>query len=337
MKAVGLLRSLPIADPESLLDVEAPDPEPGPHDLLVRVEAASINPVDAKQRMRAAVGRVLEAPAILGYDAVGTVITTGAEVVGFEPGDRVFYAGDIGRPGSNAEMQAADFRIAALAPKTLSSVESAALPLTALTAWEAIFDRLRIAESGGAGGALLIIGGAGGVGSIAIQLAKQLTGLRVIATASRPETAEWCRSLGADLVVDHRDLVASLRTAGENSVDHIFNTADTKFHWEAMVELIAPQGSVCAIVGAPGGVELAQLQQKSATFAWEYMFTRPKFATADIARQGEILARVAAMADAGELRSTCQVVLEGLSAETLRDAHARIESGRTIGKIAIRY
>ena len=336
MKAVGLFRSLPIADEDSLLNLELPDPEPGPRDLLVRVEAASVNPVDSKQRGRVAAAR-LETPVILGYDAAGTVMSTGAAVDRFKPGDRVFYAGDISRQGSNAQMQAVDARLAAHAPKSWPAADSAAMPLTALTAWEALFDRLRMTEGGEADRSLLVIGGAGGVGSIAIQLAKKLTRLQVIATASRPETAEWCRSLGADVIVDHRDLVASLRATGRASVDAIFNTADTKVHWDAMVELIAPQGSICAIVGSQGGVELSQLQQKSATFAWEYMFTRSRFATPDMARQGEILARIAAMADEGALRSTCRTVLEGLSAAVLRDAHARIESGRTIGKIAIRY
>jgi len=337
VKAVGLTRSLPVADPACLEDLDLPPPEPGPLDLLVRVAATSVNPVDAKQRMRAGAAGPPPAPVVLGFDAVGTVEAVGSEAADFAAGDRVWYAGDIGRPGANAELQAVDHRIVGRAPAGVSDADAAVLPLTALTAWEGLFDRLRVAEGGGAGRRLLIVGGAGGVGSIAIQIARRLTDLEVVATASRPETEGWCRELGAHAVVDHRDLVASAGAAGCATVDLIFNAADTDAHWDAMAELIAPQGTICAIVGSRAPVDLAKLQRKSAGFVWELMFTRPAYGTPDIARQGEILTRVADLVAAGTLRTTRRETLDGLAAATLREAHARIESGRTIGKIALVY
>lgn len=336
MKAVGFFRSHPIDHPEALLDLDLPEPVPGPHDLLVRVAAVSVNPADAKIRSRSARDARRETARVPGYDAVGEVVAMGEAVTGFAPGDRVWYAGDVTRQGSDAELQAVDARITAHAPKSLDDAAAAALPLTALTAWEALFDRLEIPMGRAAPGAtLLIIGGAGGVGSIATQIARHYTGLTVITTASRPESRAWSLEMGADHVVDHRNLVAEVRALGFRTVDYIFNTADTAGHWEAMVELIRPQGRICGIVEHDRGIDLSRLQGKSAGFVWEWMFTRPVCQTADIARQGEILATVAAAVDDGRLKTTLTRRIAGMDAAGIRAAHRAIESGMTIGKIAI--
>lgn len=336
MKAIGFKRSLPIDDSESLFLFDAAYPAAGPHDLIVKISAVSVNPADAKVRVRAARDSALEVPRIVGFDAVGTVVETGPEVQGFAPGDRVYYAGDITRPGSNAQYQAIDARIAAKAPATLNDAEAAALPLTALTAWEALFDRLRI-KPGESGKTLLVIGGAGGVGSITTQLARQLTGLTVIATATRPGSIAWATSMGAHHVADHKDLAGSVKALGFETVDYILNTADTVGHWDAMADLIAPQGMICSIVEFDGGVDLAKLMGKSAGFVWELMFTRPMFKTADMAEQGSILTQLAALADAGKIRSTLTRTLDGFAVETFKKAHRAIESASTIGKISIVY
>ncbi|WP_208023852.1 zinc-binding alcohol dehydrogenase family protein [Duganella aquatilis] len=336
MKAIGFDRSLPIQASNSLFMFDAAYPEAAPYDLIVKVSAASVNPVDAKVRVRAAADGSLETPRVLGYDAVGTVVEVGASVTGFEVGSRVYYAGEINRAGSNARYQAVDSRLVGKAPVTLGDAEAAALPLTALTGWEALFDRLRIGPDD-ADKTLLVIGGAGGVGSITIQLAKQLTRLRVIATASRPESAAWCRSMGADHIADHVDLVKSVRALGIETVDYILNAADTIVHWDAMAELIAPQGTICSIVEFDGGVDLTKLQGKSAGFVWELMFTRSLFKTADIAKQADILDQVSRLADQGKLRSTLMKTLAGFTVESFKMAHQEIESGKTIGKISITY
>lgn len=335
MKAIGFTRSLPISDEQSLFEYDTQVPTPGDYDLQVKVNAVSINPVDAKIRCRAAADKVLETPRVVGYDAVGIVAAVGDKVDGFAPGDRVYYAGDVTRQGSHAEYQLVDARIASHAPHSLTDPQAAVMPLTVLTAWEALFDRLRITPSEKK--SLLIIGGAGGVGSIAIQLAKQLTHLTVIATASRPETQAWVREMGADHVVDHRDLVHSMKAQGLETVDYIFNVADTKGHWDAMAELIAPQGMIASIVEFDGGVDLSKLQGKSAGFIWELMFTRTLFKTDDMAKQRDILFQVANLIDAGRIRSTLTDTIEGFGAEQLRQAHELIESGRAIGKIAVNF
>lgn len=336
MTAIGFTRSMPIQAANSLFIFDAAYPEAMPNDLIVKVGAVSVNPVDAKVRVRAAAEISLDVPRVLGYDAVGTVVGLGTAVSGFKPGDRVYYAGEIDRPGSNAEFQAVDSRLAAIAPNKISDAEAAALPLTALTGWEALFDRLRI-DPEDSRKTLLVIGGAGGVGSITIQLAKILTRLTVIATASRPESAAWCREMGADHVVDHHDLIASVRAQGIETVDYILNAADTLGHWDAMAELIAPQGMICSIVEFDGGVNLTKLQAKSAGFVWELMFTRSLFKTADIAKQGIILGDVAKLANEGKLRSPLTKTLNGFSVESFQEAHLAIESGKTIGKISITY
>ncbi|MDP9120466.1 MAG: zinc-binding alcohol dehydrogenase family protein [Acidobacteriota bacterium] len=336
MKAIGFSTSLPIDDPASLLELDTEAPVPGPHDLLVRVRAVSINPVDVKQRQRAAMGVNLPSPRILGFDASGTVEAVGSEVHLFRAGDAVWYAGSVKRPGTNAELHLVDERIAGPKPATLGDAEAAAMPLTSLTAWEALFDRMHVPEGGGAGQTLLVVGGAGGVGSIAIQIAKQLTGLQVIATASREESASWCRELGADAIADHRDLLASVRSLGWRHVDYILCTNDFEGHWEALSELVAPEGVVCSILGA-ARLDVGKLMGKSATLTWELMFTRPSFETPRLIEQHHILARVAALIDVGRLRTTLRETLSGFTADNHKLAHRRVEAGNMIGKVAIRY
>ncbi len=335
MKAVGFTRSHPIDHPASLKEYQVPKPEPLEHDLIVRIDAVSVNPADAKIRIRSAQDQDRETPRILGYDAVGTIEAMGSAVTGFAIGDRVFYAGDVTRDGSYAEYQAVDARIAAKAPQTLTNAETAALPLVSLTAYEALFDRMKLSKD--QNGTLLIIGGAGGVGSTMIQLAKTLTDMTVIATASRRETRDWVQRMGADHVADHRNLVSSVRDLGFENVDYVFNAADTKGHWDAMADLIAPQGTIGAIVEFDGGVDLTKLQGKSVTFVWELMFTRSLFRTSDLSRQGEILSQIADLADTGKLRQTVTQELSGLSAASFRAAHRSIESSATIGKISVTY
>ena len=333
MKAVGFTRSLPVEDKNCLIEFEAPVPKPGPRDLLVKVSATSINPVDAKRRRYAATERELETPMILGFDAVGIVDQVGAKVEFFRPGDHVWYAGSIDRPGSNAEYQLVDERIAGHKPKSFNDAQAAALPLTAITAWQAIFDRLRVAEN--QQGSLLIIGGAGGVGSIAIQIAKQFTALNVIATASREASGKWCLSQGADYIADHSDLESSMQELGADTVDLIFNCADTAGYWDAMAKLIAPEGRIVSIVEASKPVDLTLLMIKSATFVWEMMMTRPVFGTKTLVRQHEFLGMLAGLADDGRITTTMTDSLNGLTAQTLIAAHRRIESGTSIGKLSI--
>jgi len=335
MKAVALTHYLPIDDPKSLLDVELEAPTPGPHDLRVRVEAVSVNPVDTK--IRAPKPQVEEAPRILGYDAAGTVDAVGDAVTGFVVGDTVYYAGDITRPGSNAQFQLVDARIASKKPATLDFAQAAALPLTALTAWELLFERMPYSiDGGGTGKSLLVIAGAGGVGSIAIQLAK-LAGFTVIATASREESVAWCRTLGADHVIDHReDLAPQLKALGFETVDAALNLADTDRYWTVLGELLAPQGHVGLIVEPSGALKIGDpYKSKCIGIHWEFMFARARFKTPDMAEQGRILARLAELIDAGQMRGTLTDTLSPISAATLREAHRRLESGNTIGKLAV--
>lgn len=335
MKAIGFKQSLPINQQDSLFEFDTAVPVAGDNELQIKVTAVAINPVDAKVRVRASTDKPLLNPRIVGFDAVGIVTNLGSQVTGFNIGDRVYYAGDITKPGSNAQYQTVDHRLVAVAPKSLSDAEAAAIPLTALTAWEALFDRLRIRPEEKK--SLLIIGGAGGVGSMAIQLAKQLTNLTVIATASRPETQEWVKKLGADHVANHQNLVNSVKDLGFATVDYIFNTADTLGHWDATAELVAPQGWIASIVEFDGGVDLSKLQGKSAGFVWELMFTRSLFNTDDMAKQQDILFQVANLVDAGRLQTTLTETIDGFGAEQIKEAHRRIESGKSIGKTAINF
>ncbi|WP_029269881.1 zinc-binding alcohol dehydrogenase family protein [Flavobacterium sp. KJJ] len=337
MKAIGFKTSLPIQEIESFIELEAPKPIPGPNDLLVKISAVSVNPVDFKIRQNSAKDTVLETPKIIGWDAVGIVENVGENVRLFEIGDPVYYAGDITKQGSNAEYQIIDERIVGKKPKTLSVEAAAVIPLTALTAWEILFDRIRINPEKDKGKTILIIGGAGGVGSIAIQLAKKIAGLTVIATASRLETIEWCKKQGADFVVDHKNLIASVREAGFQNVDFILDFVDTNFYWDTMVELIKPQGHIASITGSSDPIVLNKLKNKSASFSWELMYTRSMFETEDMIEQHHILNKIADLLDEGILKTTLNETLNGLTAENFKKAHELLESGKTIGKIAVKF
>ncbi|WNV80606.1 zinc-binding alcohol dehydrogenase family protein [Bacillus atrophaeus] len=334
MKAVGLHRYLPIDEPDSLIEEEIEKPVPKGRDLLVKIAAVSVNPVDAKIRSPKA-GKEDELK-ILGWDACGTVVQTGENCEWFQEGDEVYYAGDVNRQGSNSEYQLVDERIAAKKPESLSRAEAAAMPLTTLTAWEALFDRLRITKED-EGKTILIIGGAGGVGSIATQLAKQ-AGLTVAATASREETKDWCFKMGADHVINHHHvLLPQLKAAGINGTEYILCLNDTDGHWEGMADVILPQGTICSIVENQHPLDLNLLKSKSAGFVWEFMFTRAMFQTDDMIKQREILTKAAKKFDQGKLRHTLTTVLKPFSAEQLKKAHAKIESGKMIGKLVVEY
>jgi len=333
MKAVGYYQPLPIDNPEALQDIELPAPQPGARDLLVRVKAVSVNPVDTKVRRNAApeAGQAK----VLGWDAVGTVEAIGAGVQGFRVGDRVYYAGSIVRPGANSELHAVDERIAAIAPSTLDDAQAAALPLTTITAYELLFDRLRVPKGGGAGQTLLITGGAGGVGSILIQLARQLTQLRVVATASRAETRAWCLELGAHLVIDHsKPLAAELKAAGIAEVDMVASLTQTEQHYAQIIESLKPQGQL-AVIDDMKTLDAMPLKTKSLSLHWEMMFARSRFETPDIAEQGALLAEVAALVDAGRVRTTANASFGTINAANLRRAHALIESGKAQGKVVL--
>jgi len=337
MKAIGFKTSLPITEKESFIEFETLKPIAKGHDLLVKISAVSVNPVDFKIRQNSAKDTVLETPKIIGWDAVGIVESVGEDVRLFEVGDEVYYAGDITKQGSNAEYQVIDERIVGRKPNSLSIEEAAAMPLTSLTAWEILFDRIRISPEKDKGKSILIIGGAGGVGSIAIQLAKKIAGLTVIATASRPETIDWCKKQGADFVVDHKDLVSSVREAGFQYVDFILDFVDTNLYWDTMAELIKPQGHIASITGSSEPVVLNKLKSKSASFSWEFMYTRSTFETEDIQEQHVILNKIADLLDDGTLKTTLNKTLKGLKAENFRNTHELLESGKTIGKIAIKF
>lgn len=336
MKAVGLTRYLPISDPESLLDVDIARPVASGRDLLVRVEAIAVNPVDTK--VRAPRDGDEDPPKILGWDAAGVVEAVGDEVTLFKPGDEVYYAGDITRQGAYAEFQLVDERIVGRKPTSLSFSEAAGLPLTSITAYEAFFERLGLERDGAnAGESLLIIGGAGGVGSIGIQLAKA-AGLVVIATASRPETEQWVRELGADHVVNHREpLAAQVHALDLPFVDYVAIFNDTDGHWPAVCELIRPQGRIVTIVENTSPLDQSVLKVKSAGLHWEFMFTRAMFNTPDMIEQHRLLNYVADEIDAGRLKSTVSDTLSPINAENLRKAHALLESGKARGKLTLTW
>ena len=337
MKAIGFKKSLPITDTTSFILFETEKPVPTERNLLVKIEAISVNPVDFKVRQNSAKETELEIPKIIGWDAVGIVEEIGSAVTLFKKGDKVFYAGELTKPGSNAEYQLMDERIVGLAPKNSSTAEAAALPLTALTAWEILFDRIRISKEKDKGKSILIIGGAGGVGSIAIQLAKKVAGLTVITTASRPETIQWCKDLGADYVVNHSDLLNEMQLIGFKQVDFILDFVDVNGYWDVMAELIKPQGHIASITGSATPVALNKLKNKSVSFSWELMFTRAMFNTDDMIEQHIILTKIADLIDKKEIRSTLKTVLKGFTVENVKQAHAMLESGKTIGKIVIEY
>ncbi len=334
MKAIGLYKYLPIEDKNSLQDLNLEKPEVSGHDLLVEVKAISVNPVDTK--VRAPKDKVEIEPKILGWDASGIVVAIGSEVEHYSVGEKVYYAGDITRQGSNSEFQIIDERIVGKKPESLSFAEAAALPLTSITAWEALFNRLGIYQQGDdAGKSILIIGGAGGVGSIAIQLARKVAKLNVIATASRDESRDWCLKLGANTVINHRNaLDKELATVGIPHVDYIFCLNNTDQHWSAMAEAIKPQGKICSIVEATT-VDLGLLKSKSVSFVWEFMFTRSMYQTPDMIEQQRLLNTIADLVNEGELVTTIGKLIQPINAENLRKAHAMIEQGNAIGKIVL--
>ena len=335
MKAIGIKTSHEITNQDSLVEFDIKKPKAEGFGIIVKVSAVSINPVDTKVRANTAKNIILDEPKILGYDAVGIIDSIGEKVTNLKVGHRVFYAGDVTKNGSNSQFQLVDSRIVALAPNSIKDDEAAVLPLTSLTAWEAMFDRMDIKQNENK--TILIIGGAGGVGSIATQIAKVTTNLTVIATASREETASWCKSMGADYVVNHKDLVNEVKKAGFQTVDYIFNVADTKMHWDAMAELIAPQGKICSIVDTSENVDLNMIKAKSVTFIWEFMFTRAMFNTDDIEKQSEILTKIASLIDEQKIKTTLTKTIKGFSVENLKQAHKITEYGKNIGKIAITF
>ncbi len=329
MQAVLASGGVPLEDPAALRDGEAPVPELRSRDVLVRVQAVSVNPVDTKVRSRM---QADDSPRILGFDGVGTIEAIGAGVRTLSVGERVWYAGDVNRPGSNAELQAVDERIVGPAPRSLGDAEAAALPLCAITAWESLFDRLRLGPE--SSGTLLVLGAAGGVGSVLIQLARALTPrLRVIATASRLESEQWARELGAHAVVNHHELVAQTRAAAPDGVNYVFSPHSSG-NEQAFAELLRPFGHIVAI-DDPEQVALETFKPKAIAWHWEYMFTRSTFETADMAEQQEILRRVAELVDAGTVRSTATGTIQGLTAASLRRAHELVLGGRMIGKAVV--
>lgn len=332
MKAVAYSQAgLPIDHPDSLLDIQLPQPTPGPRDLLVQVRAIAVNPVDTKVRARAHVSE----PRVLGWDAVGVVVETGAQVSLFKTGDVVYYAGALERPGSYSEYQLVDERLVGRKPSALSDAEAAALPLTSITAWELLFDRLKVAEGGGEGQSLLIVGAAGGVGSMLVQLARQLTRLTVIGTASREQTRKWVTTLGAHHVIDHsQPLVPQLEALGIPEVTHVASLTHTDVHYEQLIAALAPQGQL-ALIDDPETLDAMPLKRKSLSLHWELMFTRSMFNTQDMAAQHELLERVAALVDAGVVKTTLGEHYGTINAANLRKAHQLIESHQAQGKIVL--
>ncbi|OWQ93711.1 hypothetical protein CDN99_04470 [Roseateles aquatilis] len=342
MKAVGYFKSLPLTESESLLDLELPMPSPAPKDLLVEVSAVAVNPVDTKVRVRRASADGTT-PVILGWDAVGTVRAIGPEVTGFAVGDRVWYAGDITRPGSNAQFQCVDHRIAARAPTSIGDAEAAALPLTAITAWELLFDRLQVQQQPERPVALLVTGAAGGVGSILVQLARRHEHLTVIGTSSDPdgEGGTWLHGLGAHHVINHREPIAPQITKlqqqhGVPPLRYVTSLTHTPQHFKDFVDALEPQGKLAMIDDfGPADLDVMALKGKSLSLHWELMFTRSMHATHDIAAQGRLLAQVAQAVDAGHVRTTLAEVVGPIDAATLKRAHALQESQRQRGKLVL--
>lgn len=335
MKAIAYHRSLPTDHPEALLDMELPAPTPGPHDLLVEVRAISVNPVDTKIRRH-----VTPEPGtakVLGWDAAGVVKAVGSAVSLFQPGDTVFYAGALDRPGANSELHLVDERLVGKMPQSLSFAEAAALPLTAITAWELLFERLQVGEgSASAGQSLLIVGAAGGVGSILTQLARRLTGLTVIGTASRPQTQAWVRELGAHHVIDHsKPLSEELTRIGLGQVTHVASLTQTDQHYGQLIEALQPQGRLALIDDPLQPLDVMQLKRKSLSLHWELMFTRSLYQTADMIEQHRLLQRVAELVDGGVLKTTLGEHFGRIDAANLRRAHALLESGKARGKIVL--
>jgi zinc-binding alcohol dehydrogenase family protein len=334
MRAIGYAESLPIDNERSLFEFEAAMPEVGPRDLLVRIHAVGMNPLDAVDRMRRA--GTPDAPLIPGWDAAGVVESVGREVTLFRPGDEVYYSGTLLRPGSNAEYGVVDERIAALKPRTLSFKEAAAIPLTAITAWECLFDRFRVpVGKGSCDDAILMIGAAGGVGSMAIQLARRLTPLHIIASASRPVSARWVRELGAHQVVDHsQPLSSELERIGRPAVRYVLSCTQTAHHWDEIAKCVAPQGAIC-VTDIPTGIDPLKIRRKSASLHFELMMVRVIYPGQDMIQIHRLLTEVARMIDEGTVRSTLAEDFGPLSAANARRAHAALEGGSTVGKIVL--
>jgi len=339
MKAVGYQKSLPIEDNNALMDIEIPTPEATGKDLLVKVQAISVNPVDTKVRMRAeAEGNEHK---ILGWDAVGEVVAVGEDTKLFKVGDQVWYAGDITRSGSNAEYQLVDERIVGSKPKSLSIEEAAAMPLTAITAYELLFARLdfkvnQTTPENEPQPSILIMGAAGGVGSILTQLAKQLTNARVIGTASRPESQQWVKDLGADHVINHHEpLQQQLSDLGVENVSHVISLTHTDQHFDQLIEVLAPQGKLALIDDPVGGLDIMKMKIKSLSLHWELMFSRSMFNTWDIQKQHDLLNHVSQLIDEGVLKTTLGENYGKISAKNLKLAHAHIESNTAVGKVVL--
>ncbi|MBY5397204.1 zinc-binding alcohol dehydrogenase family protein [Rhizobium leguminosarum] len=334
MRAVAYKTPQPISAETSLINVELPMPEAGGHDLLVEIKAVSVNPVDVKVRAYSA--PPADELKVLGWDAAGIVKAVGADVTLFKAGDEVFYSGVISRPGSNAEFHLVDERIVGAKPKSLDFAAAAALPLTSITAYEALFDRLKVQDAvSGAGRSILIIGGAGGVGSIAIQIARVLTDLTVIATASRPETLDWVKELGAHHVVDHsRPIAPQVAALGIGAPGFIFSTTNTDSHIGDIVEAIAPQGRF-ALIDDPKTLDIVPFKRKAVSVHWELMFTRPLYGTPDMIEQHKLLNKISELVDAGKIRTTLSEIVGPINASNLKTAHAMVESGRMKGKAVL--
>lgn len=336
MKAIAVYQNLPTDNSDCFTEVEIDKPQATGKDLLVRVKAVAVNPVDTK--VRASIKEKLDTPKVLGWDAAGVVEAVGSDTSLFRVGDEVFYAGSIVRPGCNSEYQVVDERIVGRKPSNLSFAEAAALPLTTIAAWEALFERLKIEPDKTAKNrdTLLIINGAGGVGSIAIQLAKQIAGLKVVATASRGDTVRWCRQLGADYCINHyKELLPALQAIGFEAVDYVLCLNSTDDHWQNMVDVIKPQGKICSIVGNRQPLDLNLLKSKSVTFAWEFMFTKSQYQTPDMASQGELLNQVSQLVERGIIKTTLKENLGVLSSRNMAIAHGKLESGKAIGKLVL--
>jgi len=338
MKAIGYLKSLDITDQDSLVDIELPTPTAKGRDLLVKVEAISVNPVDTK--IRANVPAEGDDYKVLGWDAVGEVIEAGEQAQFYSKGDKVWYAGDLTRPGTNSEYHLVDERIVGRKPETLSNAEAAALPLTAITAWEMLFDRLgleKVRQPNKTGQEkILIIGAAGGVGSIMVQLAAQLTDAVVIGTASRPESQQWVKALGADYVIDHRKPLSSeLKRLGIDNVTHVASLNATDQHFDEIVESLAPQGKLGLIDDPQLPIDIKLMKAKSISLHWEFMYTRSMFNTLDIEKQRELLNAVAELIDSGCIKTTLGEHYGLINADNLKRAHANLESGKAIGKIVL--
>ncbi len=332
MKAISFTQhALPIGNPQALIDISLPRPTPGPRDLLVEVRAVSVNPVDTKVRA----GTFTKEPKILGWDATGIVREVGAEVTLFQPGDEVFYAGSIARTGSYSEFHLVDERIVGHKPHSLSAADAAALPLTSITAWELLFDRLGVVEGTGEGKCLLITGAAGGVGSMLVQLARKLTRLTVIGTASRQETADWVRQLGAHHVIDHsQPLLAQLQALGVPEIDYVASLTHTEQHFAQLIDVLKPQGRL-GVIDDPETLDVMPLKRKSLSLHWELMFTRSLYETPDMINQHHLLNRVSALIDQGVLQTTVGEHFGAINAANMRRAHALIESGKARGKIVL--